>query len=247
MRVCKFCDEPATKYPKAHIIPAGFYEDIKNKDGLPLKILCPGEYIKHSYDGMYDTEIWCQECEKKYGKYDDYALDVLRTSLDKFHHVIEGNELVGLEIEVRHSSYLQKFFISMLWRAHSSNKPMFSQVSLGKYELEARHALKSTKDLYTKNFDVVISYPKDGIKLITNPSKKRIEGVNFYQFYLGKFEVLIKCDQQKLPKTLNFLQLESSGRLRILITKFNQSPTNFLKNPPLKFKEHLTKHFRSKT
>lgn len=244
VNICKFCNEPATKYPKAHIIPAGFHEDIK--DGLQLNIMRPGEYINRTHDGVYDQNVWCQQCEDEYGKYDGYALEVLRTPLDKFHQVIEEKELTGLEIEVRHPLHLQRFLISMLWRAHSSSKPMFSQVSLGKYEAEARSALKSKENFYDNNFDAAIFCPIDGLKIITNPRKMKIEGVNFYQFYLGKFEVIIKCDRQKLPKALNFVRLNSSGQLRIAVTKFNQAPTKFLNNHPLKLRGNLARHFKSK-
>jgi hypothetical protein len=83
--VCRLCDQ-TKRLIKAHIIPRKFFEGIKDTEKYAVQINA-NKALKESgtfyQAGVYDTEILCEECERRFSDLDGYGWKILGTpSLD---------------------------------------------------------------------------------------------------------------------------------------------------------------------
>jgi hypothetical protein len=209
LKSCPFCTLPGKKV-KAHIIPRAFFEDI-SADGSMLKQRELECYPKKMPVGVYDDGIWCLSCETKYGGWDNYAIDVLRTPLENFLALPSAYEL-----EIDKPEELKLFFISLIWRASTSSQRLFNNVSLGKFADTAKRLLASSSPGSVEDFSTIISYSGADECLIAEPVKVRHSGVLFYRFYLGRFKVDIKVSSQPTPKSLRSAVIGHNEILAIL-------------------------------
>lgn len=213
---CPFCTRSG-KRVNAHIIPRAFFEDI-SIDGSVLKQREIGAHPKRLPIGVYDDEIWCQSCEQKYGKYDDYAIDILRTPLEKFdplHH--------AYELAIEKPKELKLFFIALLWRASTSNKRLFNNVSIDSFSGSAKKLLTSGSAESREDFSTIISFSGNDEKLIADPVKVRHSGVLFYRFFLGRFTADIKVSRLPTPKELQHAVIGHDQVLAIIRVERNMS------------------------
>lgn len=211
LKSCPFCTLPG-KRVDAHIIPRAFFEDI-SADGSVLKQRELGCHPKRIPVGVYDDGIWCQSCETKYGGWDNYAIDVLRTPLEKF--LVPPS---AYELKIDKPEELKLFFISLIWRASTSNQRLFNNVSLGGFANLAKSLLVSSSPGSVEHFSTIISFTDADELLIAEPIKVRYSGVLFYRFYLGRFTADIKVSSQPTPKELLSAVIGQKEILAILRT-----------------------------
>jgi hypothetical protein len=195
IETCPFCKNPGEKVD-AHIIPKAFFEDIAN-DGNVLKQRALDNHAKRVPIGIYDDQIWCKSCEVKYGKWDDFAIAILRTPIEEFSKLNNAYEL-----QIDNLDKLRLFFISLIWRASTSKHVFFDQVSLGGLADLAKTLLVSSSPGSIENFSTIITYSGDDDCLIANPLDVRYSDVLFYRFYLGRFVAEIKVDSKPTPGAL---------------------------------------------
>jgi hypothetical protein len=80
---CKLCGN-AADLVNAHIIPEAFFRELRHEDKPPLLVTnTKGHFPKKVPIGVYDPEILCASCEKKFLPFDTYGIDVLLT---RFYH-----------------------------------------------------------------------------------------------------------------------------------------------------------------
>ena len=194
----------------AHIIPEAFFRDI-SEEGAVLKQREIGGHAKKLRIGVYDRNLWCNSCEREFGRWDDYAITILRTPLEKF-DVLSA----GYELEIERPENLKLFFIALLWRASASTHRLFEQVSIGPYEEVAKHLLNSNSAGSPEQFSIIISCSGTDERLIAEPVPIRRNGVKFYRFYLGRFMADIKVDKRLTPKNLSIAAVGHSKNLCIL-------------------------------
>ena len=110
--ICKFCglDRPLIK---AHIIPKAFFMPLR-KGKKPAKLISQNGYPKKSHIGVYDKEILCNVCEKKFQLWDDYGQKLLLQESDQLTPRIYHGKVVGYEINEFDYSRLKLFFLSIL-------------------------------------------------------------------------------------------------------------------------------------
>ena len=74
---CCYCRQDK-KLIKAHIIPEGFFRRLREEQNPPMMLTnTAGEYPKKMPIGVYDKNILCDECEKIFGVWDEYAQQLL--------------------------------------------------------------------------------------------------------------------------------------------------------------------------
>ncbi len=226
--ICKLCNEDR-KLVKSHIIPEAFYMNIKLSD-KPLKIYSgkEGNHPKRSQIGLYDPNILCDDCEKKFHQYDDYGISVLLQSLLKKEPVEDRNEIIGYTINGVDYNKFKLFFMSMLWRAAISVKEEFKKVTLGPHLKYLENHIKSDDPGNIHDFAVLLTeqkFPND-MPIMIIPHKVRfLDGINFSDVDLGRYKAFIKVDSRKIPKGHTPYILQPDNLLLVPYLDFRGSPS----------------------
>ena len=88
MQTCRYCSKEKPLV-KSHVIPPSFFEIKEFNKKAPkkaLSLLSDSENLKilpmKRPIGMYDVHLFCNECENKFMKYDDYAFKLLNKQIE---------------------------------------------------------------------------------------------------------------------------------------------------------------------
>ena len=132
---CRGCGKSSTLI-KAHIIPRSFYMGLRDGDNH-LSVLSsePDVRSRRSNTGDYDREILCQACDSYLGRFDEYGKKVLLDEVFPHQPISRSGIVAGWEIEGCDPVRLEKFFLSIIWRASISSRDFFERVKLGSLEI----------------------------------------------------------------------------------------------------------------
>lgn len=201
MSECKLCLQQKPLI-KAHIIPQSFYATNN------LLFSDSSLFTKKRPNGSYDSGILCQTCDGDViGKFDTFAKKILidRKGVRKetCHNPSNPQQALSFYRLEDKTGYdkLNKFFISVLWRASISSHEDFSSFYLGPYESLAKKIILDNSYDYSSIFSVILCWMSDSserIQLVTSKFTK-IEGVNFYTMLIGFCKVFIKVDKRRVP------------------------------------------------
>lgn len=202
MATCKFCLAEGVKLVNSHIIPKAFY--FQDGKGVNSEILSENGRSQRSPQGIYD-QIVCDDCEKSFGAWDDYAFKLLKKDCPD--HIAKHPEN-GLTLAYEYSDVdypkLKLFFLSVMWRAHASSKGFFDRFQLPE-ELAQRllTVLKSRVAPEAEDWAVFVGKSAHPISLVVaEPSLEKIDGALFAKIYLPCYVVYIKLDDSPIPKRL---------------------------------------------
>lgn len=222
--ICRLCGQNK-KLIKSHIIPKAItkiilYSKHPKKDGA--RVLVKDElnninYPKIPTDGYYDPNILCEICDNEnLGRLDEYAAEFFKTDFSKFRRDHKG--IFYYYDFPADCKTIKLFAISVLWRASISSNPFFSEVNLGPFEDRAKQLIKSNGSPDLSDFEVRLSHYHDisdvnNINSMIRPfqrAKINLSGsqINFYVITLGRIEIGIKVDSQKLFKESQVLFLK---------------------------------------
>lgn len=213
------------KLIKAHIIPESLFEPLV-AGPLPLEIRTntPGKYTKKAPIGIYDSTIVCEECERLFSPWDDYAQSILLKKYPDEAYVFYKGQKLALKLETIDYAKLKLFFISLLWRASVSKQEFFARVNIGPFEIVLRELLLSKAPGEPENFAVTISKFEDPLgTIILDPHRDRFDGINYIRFYLAGYIAYIKVDNRRSLKTLGGLKLSAEQPLFIILRDFKKS------------------------
>ena len=225
---CKFCGQ-TKKLINAHIIPKSLYPfDSGNTKGAPLEVIHPKERRRsRSPQGEYDQKLVCLDCEKKFARYDDYAVRFFRRNFP--YTLMErrrGNAKV-YRFENFNYKNLKLFFLALLWRAGNTEREFFYNISLSPDENAILRDSINTKDPGGRDFfsPVIVRYrDEDGLSsVMANPFGSFLRDVKFFRFYFSGFQCLIKCDSQSAHKNLFPFVLQPNQPLRVLELPFRET------------------------
>lgn len=228
--VCRFCGK-FRPLVKAHIIPEAFFRAIGTGKDAPILVSnnVNMPFPKRLPIGVYDGELLCDPCERKFDRVDAYGtktlLHTLRgAALSPMRH---NGLVIGFEASGIDQPLLLRFFIATLWRASVTTNSVFDRVALGeRYEELAKQAL--TTDSLSADFGVVLAVFKspqgaDQSIGLMDPFRVRYEGVNTYRFYFGPYHAHIKVDRRPFTEPLKIAALCSNPVLRIIRRDFEGS------------------------
>jgi hypothetical protein len=224
--LCKFCDQER-QLIRAHIIPESLYPFEEGQKRAPLIYLVPKPHYQSSRSptGIYDLNLVCEQCERRFALWDDAAHRVLGR---------ESKWDLGLGTVadpaalVTQGSYerLKLFFISLLWRAHSTTQPMFQHVRLGPWAERAKqHILEKnpgTADEFAVFLERYIDLKFCGA--ILDPRPQTLLGCRFYRFHLGQCIAHIKVDSRKVRAPFEELILKPGGRTVAIARRLEGAP-----------------------
>lgn len=198
---CKLCMQTKPLI-EAHIIPKSFYAENTQliSDTIP--------YVKRRPIGTYDSNILCYQCDSLVlGKLDDFAKKILidrkgiiKETVSNPAFPLQTLSYYRLEDKAGYDM-LNRFFISVLWRASVSTQDDFSSFSLGSYEQLAKRAILDKSYNFHANFSIALCLLpnlEEPIHLFS-PKRMRVEGINCYIAIIGFYKAIIRCDSRKLP------------------------------------------------
>ena len=218
--LCKLCKQER-KLIKAHIVPKFLYEKMKDeKNRFNSVSFNIGDFENHKVKITqmedYDPNILCQDCDNRiFGiGYERYAKNMLYgteclTNIDlSCQNYVNPDD--GAEYSIcENFDYVKfkNFLLSILWRASITERPSFSEVSLGeKHNERIRKILYENLETDEDEYPIIItSFIRTENKfedLISNPYRNRTKcGLNFYMFMINgyQFYFFIKSSDQKIP------------------------------------------------
>ena len=220
---CKLCGLN-NKLIKAHIIPASFFRPLRSGQKPPLLIRA-GDYVKRAPTGVYDKTILCENCEPKFGIWDDYAQNLLIQNFQNARIVERDGDVYGYVFDGFDYDKLKLFFISILWRASISSLKFYNGVELNVFEDVAKDHIKNNNPGTIDDFSVMLAHfdELDGQRSILNPQRTRIGNINFYLFYLTGFVAYIKVDKRNISGNQRKFILSPGRELPIVRRPFEPS------------------------
>ena len=197
------CGVECANFAHSHIVPRAFTP--KNDVGRREVIAAGGDGLyKKRPNGIWDETILCNACEKRLGKYDQYAVDVFRDKKNaKWLMCFDGLRIAYFPAVNRR--LLRGFLASLLWRFSVSQVEECKKVFIGAaYEERIAHDL-----FYDGSFsyiDSLVFVLKNSIltHMIATPVKKHFkvkggERVNGYSLNLPGLAFYTSLDQRKHP------------------------------------------------
>ena len=151
---CKLCGGNK-KLVDAHVIPRSFYKDIVKPTG---KIVDAGKhYSKKSLIGIYDPNLVCHDCERRFHPWDTYAVELLLADYEEKNYVNDhtGKRIIYIFQTIDYAK-LKLFFLSVLWRAGRSTHEFFRNLDLGPHELVIREMILRNDPGDATTYSVVV-------------------------------------------------------------------------------------------
>jgi hypothetical protein len=219
------CDSPncngfsccETQLIRAHIIPRAFVRAFQG-DGPNMTLSIENTRKARPQQGEYDENTLCAHCDNELGKYDKYALEVC-AMFPQEHRAVDRKVF---ELSPFDGEKFSRFVLAVLWRASLSQRKIFGQVALGKYQAIANEILLGGKSFSAlSGFRVLVErYTSEHIDITgfcTIPVRTKVLGLNAYRFGLGGFGITAVLDNRPLPSTFGPFAV-SGDTLRGLFT-----------------------------
>jgi hypothetical protein len=185
----------------SHIIPKAFYHKEKGK-GVNAQILSAKHHPERSKKGVFD-QIVCQEGENSFGLWDGNAAKLLKQTQpsNEISHP-ESGDIMAYEYASVDYDKLKLFFLSVLWRAHASDKGFFDKFKLPKALAKAlTEIVKSGIAPPAEEWAVFVGKSdQDVANVLAEPMFEEIDGAQFARIYLPGYVVHVKLDQSPIPQ-----------------------------------------------
>lgn len=222
--ICRFCGENR-KLVEAHVIPRSFHR-INPRDRQPSRLVTnvEGRYTQKIRKGVYDASIVCEECERRFAPWDDYADELFLKSWDRFEKITDRGYEIGYSLPAFDYPLLKLFFLSVLWRAAASDHVMFSKIDLGRREAVLKKAIERSDPGSIDFFGVVLQAFDSTNVGILDPHPERFSGVRFCRFYLSHIIAFVKVDGRPFTELFSSMALGPGRPLVLLQKNFMTSP-----------------------
>jgi hypothetical protein len=212
--ICKLCGADR-KLIKAHVIPAAFFDKNGNDSAFEsfLYSVDPATHSKRIHAGVYDKELLCDDCERRFQRWDNYGANLLLKKFDDFLPVLKDGEPIGWRLDAYDYQFLKMFVIGVLWRAAASTHAYFIDTTLGPFEQLAKQAVLDEDPGDSDFFATVLvrwrssTLPAYLMHLHLSPYRDRQNGVNTLRIYMGEFIAYVKLDKRKFLGSFSFFQL----------------------------------------
>lgn len=226
--ICQLCglEKPLIK---AHIIPEFMYADLYNDQHRFYKFsideIRDGKNLKPFVQiGEFDKNILCAECDnERLGSLEKYAQKLLfgqNLNADETPNCT-NYDLDGYEFtECTNIDYkkFKLFLLSILWRAHITNRLKFSSINLGPHSDKIKNMIWDSNPGDYSDYPITItSFVRadyDYKDLILEPRRiKSKSGLNSYIFSIGSFQFMfyVNSSDHKLPEFINHFALKEDN------------------------------------
>jgi hypothetical protein len=212
--VCRFCKRER-KLIKAHIIPAAFFDPLRDGKRAPeIHSNTEGVPKKRTPTGIYDPEILCSECDGKFSVWEQHAKDVLLANFSIAQPITDKGKTLGYKIEDFDYAKLKLFVLSVVWRASTSSQDFYDRIDLGPHADRILEMLSVVNPGEAEDYAVTIAkFDDPEFTGMLDPQAEKMDGVNHIRLYLTGFVVYIKVDKRPTPPFLRDLVLSSDKPL----------------------------------
>lgn len=222
---CKLClqDKPLVD---AHIIPRSMYPfDFKNYEPLFLVSGIENPFRTRSRIGEFDRNLVCADCESLFSPWDAYAKYLLAADVEESAKFSQGGVTYGHIVSEYDFAKLKLFFVSLLWRADRTTRPMFDGIDVGHFRDRLREMILNGDPGSTEEFSICLAR-FDNQKLgtaVLNPHREKWYGINYSRFYLAGHVAYIKVDRRPTPDFLSDFSFRPDSPLCIIWRDFEGS------------------------
>ena len=244
--ICKLCGADK-KLIRAHVIPAAFFDKSGNDSAFDSSLYSgnPATHPKRIHIGVYEKELLCDDCERRFQRWDDYGVKLLLRKFDDFLPVLKDGEPIGWRLDTYDYHLLKMFVIGVLWRAAASTHAYYVDTTLGPFEQLAKQSVLDEDPRDSDFFATVLvrwhsnSLPAYLRHLHLSPYKDRQDGVNTVRIYMGEFIAYVKLDKRKFLGPFSFFQLRDRIPLVVAVRnvdvsdEFNKTNEMFLQRQGL--------------
>ena len=215
---CRFCEEDK-KLIEAHIIPRCQLQALNSPSG-PMVLVSKDLHAKRLQTGQYDDKILCADCDNKFAPWEDDTADLLvrAGAYDQFRQAKPGENFYTIQ-DYDYAS-LKLCLLSILWKMSVSDRDVFKDVRLGKFEATIRRMLLDKNPGRTDEFPMAICRLVGELDSSTLRPTRPIkdEGVNAYELGLPGYVAFIKVDKRPTPQPIGDLTLAPGKPLVIRVT-----------------------------
>jgi hypothetical protein len=213
----------------SHIIPKSFFKSLfDERQKINMAVLNREEGIRtgatRSSNSPYDEYILCSECEKRLGKNEDHAFNVLfrpeaLRDLRVEHEQLSGDAVTYVS-GLRYDRF-KLFWLGVLWKAHISAHDFYSKVALGPQHAEKlRRALLASDPGGSLDYPVVLSSWRRGHHvppdLVSDPSRLKLDnGSTYYAFQMHGYLAFVHVGSRPVPDPFDKICLQEDGSLVI--------------------------------
>jgi hypothetical protein len=213
---CRLCGK-AGNLRKSHIISDFLYKPLLNDKGklefaqLWNDTLPEPEYrtINFLPTGWYER-LLCDDCERKLGKWETYARDVLRGEGSV--RIAPTTDRITL-YDIDYQKF-KLFQMSILWRASVSQRPEFAAVDLKDSEPSLRQMIASENPGAKDEFgcSLILLDGKDSLR-IHPPARVNNPDIESYYFVMGGFLWIYPIGDQSVDDFLRERMISTDGIL----------------------------------
>lgn len=230
--ICRCCNRDV-KLCEAHIVPKHVSRLIKAGEQRGVVYNSRSDRMVYNQGGFWDDTILCTDCDNGIlGKWDDYAARFFRNE-HKWREIAQSDwdgAMSYYEYDNFRYADLKLYFISILWRMSITRHEHFENVSLGKYELQAREMIINRDPGDENHFSVLLVKLKNPRmvedqkladayrKGVILPAFYRENGgfQNHYRYACYGFDIIIKTDQRPFGEPYNHFCLSPNRIFRVL-------------------------------
>lgn len=231
---CRMCGR-VDKLVKAHIIPDALYDPLFAESVYArMETNEAGKFGSRASTGVYDREIVCLPCERRFSPWDRYAVQFFRDRDWSTLAPVPGMPISFLETSDFNYALLKLFVMSLLWRAAVSTQNLFSKVVLvSSQETELRGLLlrsdPGTPDQFSVLFDKfdgpLPSHPEvDPRSLLLDPHPEEFGAHSWMRFYAIGWIIHVRTDEGRLHPPATALGMMPNHPLRVRVRNFAGSP-----------------------
>jgi hypothetical protein len=216
---CALCLEER-ELVNSHIISKFAYRDIRNADPhnrmLTIHTTLKEAEVELAQDG-WKEQLMCRRCDNSYSEIERYATgliyggwnDARCTTNHGEYFKVEGVDYVKFKL----------FQMVTLWRAASSNLPVFSEVRLGPYRERLRRLVLAQQPGGQDDFPclmVSLHDDKEPVDYVRRPDWIRLaDGIRAYRFIFAGFMWLFLVSSHTKKSSLLKFCLKHDGTLFI--------------------------------
>jgi len=183
-----------------------------------------GVYTQRIPKGIYDKEILCADCDGIFSPWENHAHKVLIQNFSEEIAISWNGQKIAYNITDFDYKLFKLFFISLLWRASISKNIFYHRISVGPFEQNLKDMILADDPGPPQTFAVTLAKFSDpNITVIMDPHPEKLNGINYFRFYLTGFVAYIKVDDRPVPDFLRDFYLLPDTPLPVILRDFHHS------------------------
>jgi hypothetical protein len=221
---CRHCGQPETI--ESHVIPKGFFTQAR---GLGLKPVVIRRDRARKVQGLpFSKTILCRRCDGFLGKFDDYAIKIQReiTELSKQpQHA--GPTKSRIDMGHLQIDKLERFVLSVFWRAHHAAEEAGNNFQFPKFESEVSRFIfedNSTRPAWMSICAIKMQGQNKSQESLTMfPKKYSWQGMEYWAFTVNSL-AFIADTGTLLPMSAGWNFMHPQITAKINCTPIENSP-----------------------